>query len=299
MKKVAILIPVYNNLDFTKKCIKTLDRLISDINFVHCDFLIVVVDDGSTDGTEEWLTDHHPEITILKGDGNLWWSGGVNLGARYAVSEIDADFLLLWNNDVIPASDYFIELDKLVDYLPGNVIAGSKIFYSGKDIIWSFGGIFNPRSGMKYMLGSNLPDSDEFKKPRKVDWLPGMGTLVPVDVIRKIGFWDEKVFPQYHGDSDFTFRARTAGYEIIVYPQLVLWNDKSSSGLSHGGTLKGLYLTLKDIKSGSQLSKNLLFYKKHSTSILAYRVLVVYYFRLFGGFFKWKLLSLFGISKGD
>ena len=297
MKKVAILIPVFNNLDFTKKCIKTLDKLISDTSFNNCDFLIVVVDDGSTDGTEEWLTDHHPEVTVLKGDGNLWWSGGVNLGASYAVSETDADFLLLWNNDIIPASNYFIELDQLVDNLTDNIIAGSIIFYFGTDIIWSFGGIFNPKSGMKYLLGSNLPDSDEFKKPRKVDWLPGMGTLVPVDVIRKIGYWDEKVFPQYHGDSDFTFRARTAGYDIIVYPELKLWNDKTNSGINHEGTFKGLYLTMTDIRSKSQLRKNFHFYKRHSTSILAYRVLVVDYFRLFGGFFKWKLLTLFGISK--
>ena len=300
MKRIAIIIPVHNNLEFTKKSIQTLRRLTAGEDFQHSEFLTVIVDDGSTDGTGEWLAVNHPEITVLTGDGSLWWSGGVNMGAGYAIDELKADYILLWNNDIIPASEYFIEIDKLAGQLDGRTIAGSKILYLEKDrIIWSFGGLFDQRSGAKKMVGYNLPDSEEFNRVIDVDWLPGMGTLIPVPVIRHIGYWDAGAFPQYHGDSDFTYRAKRAGYRILVYPQLVLWNDKSSSGLSHGDSMKGLIGTLTSIRSDYNIRKNLLFYRRYATSPLAYCFLATYYFRLIGGFMKWKILSLFGAKRGD
>lgn len=277
---------------------KELSSQIIDDKINNCAFQIVVINDGSTDETVEWLTDNYPEHALLHGDGSLWWSGGINLGARYAISEIHADYLLLWNNDILPASDYFRQVDRLIPSLSEDVIVGSKILLLGEqDLIWSYGGMFNPRTGKKYMLGSYSPDSDEFAVPQEVDWLPGMGTMVPAGIVEDIGLWDDVYFPQYHGDSDYTLRAKTKGYKNIVFPQLRLWNDKSSSGLTHNNTLKGLYQTLTDIKSGSEIKKNVLFYKRHATSIIAYKELFKHYIKLIGGFFKWKLLALFGKKK--
>ena len=147
------------------------------------------------------------------------------------------------------------------------------------------------------MVGGNLPDSIEFNQPIEVDWLSGMGSLIPASAIDEVGLWDEITFPQYYGDSDFTLRAKMKGYKIVAYPQLKIWRDKSSSGISHGDTLKGLYLALTDIRSHSNLSKTFRFYKRHATSILAYRAFIMFYVRLIGGFFKWKFLSLFGKTR--
>ncbi len=300
IKRIAITMPVFNNLRFTQSCIGSLGPLISHKNLRNSEFVMVVVDDGSTDGTGAWLREHHPEVVVLEGDGNLWWSGGVNTGAEHAIRELKADFMLLWNNDVIPSDDYFIQVDRLVGEMPDNVVAGSKIFKSGeKDLLWSCGGIFNPRSGAFYMTGTDLPDSEQFGKPMQVDWLPGMGTLIPSGVIEKIGFWDAKNFPQYHGDSDFTLRAREAGYQITVYPQLVLANDKSSSGLTHGGTLKGLYRALTSIRSNTRIRTSFMFYRKHVSSPFAYRTLIWSYMKMFGGFIKWRIYSLFGKRKNE
>ncbi len=250
MNKVAILIPVFNHLEFTRKSLHRLDELINQRNFVNAEFFTIVIDDGSTDGTDEWLADNFPEVIILRGDGHLWWSGGINMGAKHAVDQLKVDHILLWNNDIIPADDYFNELDHLLGILDDRTIAGSKIFYSDRDqIIWSFGGVFNPKNGEKYMIGYNLPDSEAFQDVKSVDWLPGMGTLIPVNVIRNIGYWDAEVFPQYHGDSDFTYRAKKAGYQVNVFPQLVLWNDKSSSGIVHGVSLKGLFRSMSSSRS--------------------------------------------------
>lgn len=300
MKKIAILIPVFNNIEFTRKCLRTLGELISNDQFEYSEFKIIVIDDGSTDGTGEWLSVEYPDIVLLKGDGHLWWSGGINMGARYAVEEQDADYVLLWNNDIIPADDYFTSMDHLIKEMDKNTIAGSKIFYDGhEDLIWAYGGIFNPKTGYKTMLAYNQSDSEEFSRAVSVDWLPGMGTLIPVNVIHEIGYWDDVVFPQYHGDSDFTYRAKTASFNIMVYPQLKLWNDKTSSGLTHGGSFKGLLKSFSSVRSNSDIRKNIQFYQRHATSVLAYRVLVYYYFMVIGGFVKWKFLSLFGMKKSS
>ncbi len=298
MKNLAVIIPVYNHLSYTQACIEALEEMAENASLTTIALSIIVVDDGSTDGTRDWLLAHHPEVTVLSGDGSLWWSGGVNLGARYAVEEMKADYLLLWNNDITTGSDYLAELDKLVAGLPGHVIAGSKIYRKEKEkVIWSYGGIFNSRTGSKYMLGFDQEDGPEFMEPRSVDWLPGMGTLIPARVIGTIGYWNEKDFPQYHGDSDFTYRARLAGFDIIVYPQLRIWNDTGNTGLRHQGRISVLIRLMSDIKSNYNLRKNLRFYRKYATSILAYSALIRSYAMLFGGFFKWKVLALFGIHK--
>lgn len=298
MKRIALIFPVHNKLEYTIRCVELLNRLLNESNQKNSKTHIVIIDDGSTDGTEEWLRKNHPEVTLLKGDGNLWWSGGVNVGARYVVEENKADYILLWNNDIAPDEDYFKELDKLIPKLNANTILGSKIYCKEPpDHIFSFGGVFNPRTGKKYLIGHEEKENGRFNEPGPADWLPGMGTLIPVDVVKKIGYWDEKDFPQYHGDSDFTFRAKLNGYNLVVYPELKLWNDNKNTGLENKEKFKDLLALLRDIGSQHNLKKNILFYRRFSSSPLAYWPLFVSYLYLFGGFFKWKVLSFFGKSR--
>jgi len=295
MKKIALVVPVHNHLEHTSKCIGNLDKLILKGSFKHSEFSIIVVDDGSTDGTYEWLVENYPSVDVVKGDGTLWWSGGVNAGARYAIQDLKSDYILLWNNDIVPAGDYFVQMDKLIYKLESDTLLGSKIFYmGGEQRIWSCGGMFDPKSGKKYMVGMDKPDSDLYNSVLSVDWLPGMGTLVPVEAIHRIGYWDEKEFPQYHGDSDFTYRAKQSGFNIIVHPGLRIWNDKSSSGLTHGDSIKGLIQFFTSIRSNLNIHKNVQFYRRHAVSWRAYGYLIGYYMKIIGGFMKWKIYALFG-----
>lgn len=150
------------------------------------------------------------------------------------------------------------------------MIVGSKIYTQNPpNQIWAFGAVFNPWNGEKYMIGFEQDDSEEFESTREVDWLPGMGRLVPVSAIKKIGYWDEVNFPQYHGDSDFTYRAKTKGYKILVYSQLKLWNDTLNTGLNHEGKFSKLLRLLKDTRSNYHLRRNMLFVRRFSKSYLA------------------------------
>jgi len=94
---VAILIPVHNGLNHLKASLPRIYDQISEIQDWH--FRIIITDDNSTDGTSDWLHQTFPDIQILKGNGSLWWSGGINAGVKFVLEKKEFQYILLWNHD--------------------------------------------------------------------------------------------------------------------------------------------------------------------------------------------------------
>lgn len=300
MVYVAILIPVFNGLEYTKVCLHSITEAIDDLSSEKVRFSLVVVDDGSSDGTFEWIVEHYPSVELVKGNGDLWWSGSINLGVTHAIHQVGVDYILWWNNDIVPDKEYFKNLAVILQKTSPDIIHGSKIYLAQKEqVIWSMGGIFDTRSGVKDMIGRNCKDGAEFNKIQSCDWLPGMGTVIHRSVYDKIGLVDAENFPQYHGDSDFTFRAKLEGFSIQVSPELKIYNDTSNSGLVHNESFKKMIQSLFTIKSNYNIQKDILFYRRYVTSPRAYLFLLKRYISYIGGFFKWKFFSLFGIKRSN
>ncbi len=298
MLKVSIVIPIFNGLSFTKNCLNSFYHESTEISNNELEYSIIIVDDGSTDGSAEWINENYPQVTVLSGNGNLWWSGGINMAVKYALSEFKVDYILWWNNDILPDKSYFYTLSEYLIKNNPNTIIGSKIYLAqNHEIVWSVGGEFNPVNGYKDMIGRGQPDSEAFSNITECDWLPGMGTVTHASVYQEIGFLDDVNFPQYHGDSDFTYRAKKHGFRIFVYPDLKLFNNTEHSGLKHNENFKMLNQSLFSIKSNFNIKKDFLFYRKHGQSYLAYRLLISKYFFYIGGFIKWKILGVFGINR--
>ncbi len=297
MLSLAIVYPVFNGLQHTQNGLHSLFSL-QKIDTQNAKIHVVIVDDGSTDGTYEWIKNNYPQVHLLKGKGNLWWSGGINMAVRYAIDQLECDYIVWWNNDILAKADYFSVLITLLKHDDINTIIGSKIYHAHlKNTIWSMGGLFDPKSGRKSMIGSAETDSLMYEEITECDWLPGMGTITHKSVYERIGMLDAENFPQYHGDSDFTFRAKKVGYKIIVNPALKIFNDTLHSGIRHSESSRRLIQSLFSIKSNYNIGKDYLFYKKHSESIVAYSILIVKYSKYIGGFFKWKLLGMIGIKR--
>jgi GT2 family glycosyltransferase len=159
------------------------------------------------------------------------------------------------------------------------------------------GGIFDPYSGKKILIGSETEDKGKYNAMIECDWLPGMGTITHRSVYEKVGMLDSVNFPQYHGDSDFTFRAKKMGYRIIVHPDLQIYNDTRHSGLKHDESIKRLFESLFSIRSNFNIKKDFKYYRKHSKSWKAYSVPISKYFKYIGGFFKWKILGILGLKR--
>jgi GT2 family glycosyltransferase len=297
---VAILIPVYNGLSYTKQCIRDIESSVAEIPRARSFFETVVIDDGSTDGTSEFIRNHHPGIHLLQGDGNLWWSGSINKGVEYALNTLRSMYILFWNNDISPGPDFFKAVLEAIKEPAKYPLACSMVYFKDKpDILISTGGYFNRHNGALGLYNYNTKESAAMLENLKIDWCGGMGTLVRSDVFTSIGLLDNSNFPQYHGDSDFGIRATCAGYPIRLIEQMKIWNDTGNSGIHRSMKLRDFIRSFYSIKSNTNIRKDLIFYKKHATSVWSYFYLVKKYTIFLASFVKWKLLGLIGIYKNS
>lgn len=276
MKKFSIIIPIHNRLLLTQKGIKSLNDALHyycSNNIRRLVFSVIVVDDGSTDGSAQWVTKNHPDIHLLRGNGNLWWTGAINKGARYAVQQLESDFIILWNDDTVCDITYFIEIEKL---LTNNVvyqtsILASKIFWLNEaDTLFNYGCYYSHKSGKKQIIGLDKVDSEEYSKAIPIDWAGGMGTIIPADTITELNYFDEENFPQYHADIDFFLRAKKHGYNAYAIPTLKIYNNRASTGLSKTKTLKDLKNLFLSNRSNYNIKHNYIFNRRHSNTVFGW-----------------------------
>lgn len=271
---IAILIPVYNEVFYTKKCIVNLKEALKNYSTTVDSPLqsdIIVIDDGSTDGTSGWLSENHPEITILEGDGNLFWSAAINMGIEYVIESAKHTHILFWNKDLYIEPDYFTTMHHLLNSVPENTLLASKMYRKNTpNVLFSFGGSYNPKTDKKVNIGSGKVDGPQFSEITKIDWCGGMAVIMPVNMFKEIGVCDAKNFPQYDGDTDLFLRAKKAGYQLYVYPELKAWNLHENTGRKEKFNLKNYFWYLNNIRSYRNLGISYRFLKKHATGLLPY-----------------------------
>ncbi|NGP75926.1 glycosyltransferase family 2 protein [Balneolaceae bacterium YR4-1] len=245
--RLTVILPVYNRIQYTRKCLEALE------NQSYKDFRVIVVDDGSTDGTEQMIREFFPDVILLKGDGNLWWTASVNLGIKEAFVR-GSDYVMTLNNDTKPAEDFIEQMLKCSTRNPRAVLGAlevnsktERVSYAGEKINW---------------LTANSELFNVGKKPynltgiKAVSHLPGRGLLIPTSVFEEVGLFDENNFPQYAADSDFTHRVKQAGFNVYCNYDAVLYTYPSESGslkLRNSKSLKKYYEHLFSIKGGGNL----------------------------------------------
>jgi GT2 family glycosyltransferase len=195
---------------------------------------IVVVDDGSSDGTAEELARSFPEVAVLRGDGNLWWAGATNLGVRHALAA-GADHVLTINDDALVEPGFLAALVDAARADPLRIV-GSRIHREPPDDrLWAVGVTRRFRGnrvwGMNH-AGERWEDvAPALADPQPVDTLCGNGTLVPRQAFADCGLYDDRRCPQYHADSDFVLRAAARGYRPVVALGSVVRNHDSGGDI--------------------------------------------------------------------
>ena len=221
--RVAVVVPVHGRLKQTLRFIESFRRV------EYRPYEIVIVDDASLDGTTEALARDHPDVVVLPGDGKLWWTGGTNLGVRYALDH-DFDYVLTINNDTCVAPAFLESLVKTAEQHAPCVVGCRIQFLDEPQRVWGVGACMH--WGRRLFADVCERDSDEaellgrLSNPVAVEMLPGCGALVPAACYRAVGLYDGRMFPHYHADSEFTLRAARGGYRILVDLNAVVYLDE-------------------------------------------------------------------------
>ena len=210
---IYIVIPCFNRREMTRKNMECLRQQTNQ------NFKVIVVDDGSTDGTSEMLESDFPEVIVLKGDGNLWWTGAINVGIRHALELCDeTDYIMVQNDDLTVADDYIETFYRLGAEHPDTLIQSVELIPTkdGRHKVNSGGNKVNWLTAKGYDLNKGKYIS-EFERGYFVEssTLTGRGVLIPSEVFRKIGIYNDRHYAQC-GDTEFPRRAYKAGYKLIV-----------------------------------------------------------------------------------
>lgn len=185
-------------------------------------FSITIVDDGSSDGTEKYLTSNHPDINYIKGTGKLWWTGSLNKGIRSILkSALSGDYILTINNDCAVDKTYLKSLISFAKNKPRS-ITGSHIIDQVTKKTWDLGVMLDWRKG------KILPRK---KSSDRIDALTTKGTLYPVKLFHDIGLLAARRLPHYISDYEFSIRAKNHGYQLMICPKCKLYNDTRNTGV--------------------------------------------------------------------
>lgn len=234
---VWVIILNWNNAPDTLACLESVLR--SD----YPNFRILVVDNGSTDGSVAVIRQHYPGVEVLALSENLGYAEGNNMGIRRALAE-GTDYVLLLNNDTLVAPDMLRELVAVAAADARVGIAGPLIYdlgsperlcAAGSYIHWSRGEI--EHCGM-WCLASEyaVPDS-----PQPVDFLVGACLLVSHGCLNTVGDFDPAYYLNFE-DVELGVRVRTARYRVVFVPRAMLWHRVSAS-LGQASPANTYYMT--------------------------------------------------------
>lgn len=252
MKKVFISLINYNNPKDTIECLTSIVNLnTSEIN------LNVVLIDNASKEKFELPKDFSKKISlkIIYSEKNLGFSGGQNLGIKYALSK-NADCVVILNNDTILDRNLIYELLSVFDKDSSVGIVSPKIYFAkgfefhkdrykkkvlGK-VIWYAGGEMDWDNLIGKHRGVDEVDNGQYEKVSEIDFSSGCCMAVKREVFEKTGFFDERYF-LYYEDNDFSQRVKKSGYKIKYAPQAVLWHKNAGSAGGSGSGLQDYYIT--------------------------------------------------------
>jgi GT2 family glycosyltransferase len=238
--KVFVIVPVHNRIGFTRNCV---DDLLNQ-NFLG-ELEVIVVDDGSTDGTHECLsavqsknTIANRSIRLIRGSGNWWWSKCVEVALDLIRPElVVGDFVIFLNDDVRVKIDY-VEKLLAVQQKYGECVVMSQLGDTDDEQIRYVTPVVVSRRKLEIRENSSFVHIDENTAISSV--ASGRGTLYPARPIVEGMNVDSKRLPHYLSDYEFSARVARQGYQVlcaldaVVYTVADWGNQKRNFGLVRG-----------------------------------------------------------------
>jgi GT2 family glycosyltransferase len=217
-----VIVPNWNGRSDLERCLPALQAQTLD------DFEVIVVDNGSSDGSLELLETEFPEVRVVELGENRGFATANNIGIRAARGR----YIALLNNDTRVDPAWLAELVACLERHPRAASVTSKMLLmqhpdtidgAGDVLTWTF---------LPYPRGHGEPDRGQYEQEREVFSASGGAALWRGDVLKRLGAFDEEFFA-YYEDVDLGFRARLQGLECWYVPTSVVLHQR-------GGTTRGI-----------------------------------------------------------
>lgn len=218
--KVSIIIPVYNEFDYTYQCLKSIKK-----NSKAVDYEVIIADDCSTDITKD-IKMIVNNIAVVRTDDNLRFLRNCNNAAKHAKGK----YILFLNNDTQVQEDWLRPLVELLETDNTIGMVGSKLVYPDGYLQEAGGILWNDGSAWNYGNRQN-PNDSEFNYVREVDYISGASIMIRASLWEEIGGFDDRFAPAYCEDSDIAFEIRKRGYKVVYQPKSVVVHFE---GISNG-----------------------------------------------------------------
>ncbi|MBB1088511.1 glycosyltransferase [Lysobacter sp. SG-8] len=226
--RASIVIPVYNQFPHTLACLRAIaaHRPMAPVE-------VIVVDDGSSDGTEASLR-QVTGLHYVRRASNGGFIAACNDGAAHA----RGDYLVFLNNDTVPQPGWLDALLATFDTHPDAGIVGSQLLYPDGRLQEAGGVVFNDGSGWNTGRFES-PLDPRFATLRDTDYCSGAALAVPRDLFASLGGFDARYAPAYYEDTDLAFAVRASGHRVLYQPAArVVHDEGATSGTDTGSGVK-------------------------------------------------------------
>jgi len=227
--RTAVIILNWNSQQMTSDCIRSL--LAMDAT----SYEVVLVDNGSSDGSVQSLAREFPGITVLPQDHNLGFAAGCNVGIRHALAR-GMEYILLLNNDTYVAPDFIREmLSRMEDDARIAVVCPKIYFANHPNLLWYAGADFGLWTGGSKHRGWKKIDRGQFDHHQEITQATGCAMLVRCNTLSKVGLLDER-FWAYAEDLDWSLRFLKQGYRLAFAPKAHLWHHDGATSVKSMGS---------------------------------------------------------------
>jgi GT2 family glycosyltransferase len=222
-RKVVILSAVRNRRDITLQCLRSLAK----VDTRGLDIRIVLIDDASTDGTPEAVAEGFPDVQVIRGSGDLWCSGAINLGIRETL-DWSPDYYLVLNDDTVLDSRFLRAMVETADANEKCVVGALLLLWDEPHRVFQIA----PRWDTWYGGWRHLNEQTVWtvpKTPFEVNLIVGNCGLFPARAFIEEGLFATDWLPHF-GDSEFTPRLKKRGWKLLIDPRARVFNQPNENG---------------------------------------------------------------------
>jgi len=217
MKRITVIIVNWNGKRFLSECLNALR------NQTCQDFSIILADNGSEDGSADFVSQNFPEVRLIR----LSHNTGFAVANNIALKQVDTEYAALLNNDAVAEKTWLETLVHALDTHADVGFAASKmLFYDAPQIIDRVGDAYSD-AGTGLLRGRGMPAAS-YDVPDRIFGACAGAALYRMSMLNEIGVFDEDFFLLYE-DVDLSFRAQLSGYQCLYVPKAVVYHKASAT----------------------------------------------------------------------